>query len=250
MEFSAAKEIPAIQAKIEARRTLATQGAQLSAEERDNLRRRSSGDDVILLLLDRYAPIWLAGLLGAGIMAAVMASDSQILALSTMFTEDVFAYYGHKERFGEAAQVHTGRLFVILLTVAAYVIALRAPASIFELAVQYAFTGFSAMIPLLIAALFWRGSTKWGALASTLWVIVAVAGVAAIQAMVPAPPPGPGTVVWSLGGEAIITRSFAGTSVLGFMPVLPVTIISALLMVVVSSLPPRPQPATLRRYFG
>ena len=49
---------------------------------------------MILLLLDRYAPLWLAGLLGAGIMAAVMASDSQILALSTMFTEDVFAFYG------------------------------------------------------------------------------------------------------------------------------------------------------------
>ena len=26
-------------------------------------------------------------------MAAVMATDSQILALSTMFTEDVFAHY-------------------------------------------------------------------------------------------------------------------------------------------------------------
>jgi len=52
-----------------------------------------------------------------GIMAAVMASDSQILALSTMFTEDVFAYYGGKERFGEVAQVHTGRAFVIVITV-------------------------------------------------------------------------------------------------------------------------------------
>ena len=49
-----------------------------------------------------YAPLWLAGILGAGIMAAVMASDSQILALSTMFTEDVFAFYGGKARFGEA----------------------------------------------------------------------------------------------------------------------------------------------------
>ena len=52
-------------------------------------------------MLEQYAPLWLAGLLGAGIMAAVMASDSQILALSTMFTEDVFAFYGGKERFGE-----------------------------------------------------------------------------------------------------------------------------------------------------
>ena len=52
---------------------------------------------MLLLLLDRYAPLWLAGLLGAGIMAAVMASDSQILALSTMFTEDVFTHYGGKD---------------------------------------------------------------------------------------------------------------------------------------------------------
>ena len=58
---------------------------------------------------NRYAPLWLAGLLGAGIMAAVMASDSQILALSTMFAEDVFAFYGGPERFGEAAQVQMGR---------------------------------------------------------------------------------------------------------------------------------------------
>ncbi len=246
--YSAAN-IPAIQSKIEARRALATQGAQLAPEEREQLRRKTGADDVILILLDHYAPVWLAGLLGAGIMAAVMASDSQILALSTMFTEDVFAYYGHKERFGEAAQVHTGRLFVILLTVAAYVIALRAPASIFELAVQYAFTGFSAMIPLLIAALFWRGSTKWGALASTVWVVIAVAGIAVIQAVVPAPPPGAGTAVWTVGGTSVITRSFGGTAVLGLMPVVPVTVISALLMIVVSLVTPKPASQTLARYF-
>ena len=35
-------------------------------------------------------------------------SDSQILALSTMFTEDVFAFYGGKARFGEDVQVQTG----------------------------------------------------------------------------------------------------------------------------------------------
>ncbi|MBI3404819.1 MAG: hypothetical protein HY046_05120, partial [Acidobacteria bacterium] len=244
-----AADIPAIQQKIEGRRTLATRGAQLTAEQREDLRRQTSADDVILLLLNRYAPVWLSGLLGAGIMAAVMASDSQILALSTMFTEDVFAYYGHKERFGEAAQVHTGRLFVILLTVAAYVIALRAPASIFELAVQYAFTGFSAMIPLLIGALFWKGSNKWGALASTVWVVIAVVGIAVLQAVVPAPPPGPGIAVWSIGETAVITRSFGGTAILGLMPVLPVTLISALLMIVVSAMTPKPSPTTVARYF-
>src|SRR5690606_20327952 len=85
---------------------------------------RGTNDAVLLLLLNQYAPVWLAGILGAGIMAAVMASDSQILALSTMFTEDFFAYYGHKERFGEAAQVNLGRVFVILVTAFSYFIAL------------------------------------------------------------------------------------------------------------------------------
>jgi SSS family solute:Na+ symporter len=244
-----AADIPAIQAKIDARGTLAAQGMQLSSVQRDELRRRASADDVVLLLLDQYAPLWLAGILGAGIMAAVMASDSQILALSTMFTEDVFAYYGHKERFGEAAQVHTGRAFVVLLTVAAYFIALRSPASIFELAVQYAFSGFSAMIPLLIAALYWRGSTKWGALAVTLWVMVAVAGVAWMQAVVPAPPPGPGIVVWGVSGAPVITRTFGGTAVFGLMPVVPMTLISAALMFIVSKLTPKPAAATIARYF-
>src|SRR5262249_36955312 len=178
-------DVPQIQAKIEARRTLATQGAKLTPAEQDELRAQMAGDDVVVLLLERYAPLWLAGILGAGIMAAVMASDSQILPLSTIFTEDLFAYYGGKARFGAAVQVHAGRLFVIVLTVFAYVVALKAPATIFDLAVQYAFSGYAALSPLLIAALFWKGSTKWGALASTLWTTGAVIAVAVFQAVVP-----------------------------------------------------------------
>ena len=64
----------------------------------------------MLRLVEGYAPLWLAALLGAAVMAAVMASDSQILALSTMFTEDVFTFYGGTRRFGEAVQVRTGRI--------------------------------------------------------------------------------------------------------------------------------------------
>ncbi|MBC7910845.1 MAG: hypothetical protein H7Y30_10125, partial [Pyrinomonadaceae bacterium] len=196
------------------------------------------------------APLWLAGILGAGIMAAVMASDSQILALSTMFTEDIFAFYGGKRRFGESVQVQTGRIFVILLTIFAYAVALRAPETIFELAIQYAFSGFAALSPLLVAALFWRGSTKWGALASTLWTAAAVTAVALFQHFVPAPAPGPtATVIWSLGGTEILSRTPGGTAVYGFMPVVPMVIISALLMIVVSKLTAKPDKKTVERYF-
>lgn len=244
-----AGEIPQIRAKIEARRTLATQGARITPEERDELREKSAGDDVILLLLEKYAPLWLAGLLGAGIMAAVMASDSQILALSTMFTEDIFAFYGGKRRFGETVQVQTGRIFVIIITVLAYAVALRAPETIFELAIQYAFSGYAALSPLLVAALFWRGSTKWGALASTLWTASAVIAVAAFQYLVPAPAPGPPTPVWAFGGMDVLSRTPGGTAILGFMPVVPMVIVSALLMIVVSRITVKPHRATIEKYF-
>src|SRR6202008_1284722 len=103
-------------------------------------------------------------------------------------------------------------------TIVAYVIALRMPQSIFDIATQYAFAGYSALSPLLIAAIFWKGSTKWGALASTLWVAATVIAVAVFQQTVPAPAPGPSAVYWSLGGTEVLTRTPGGTAVLGFMP--------------------------------
>lgn len=243
-------DVPQIRAKQEARRVLATQGRNMEPEQRETLREQSAGDDVIMLLLQRYAPLWLAGLLGAGIMAAVMASDSQILALSTMFTEDVFAFYGGKRRFGEAVQVQTGRLFIILITLFAYAIALRAPETIFELAIQYAFSGFAALSPLLVAALFWRGSTKWGALAVTVWTAFAVSAVAIFQELVAAPAPGTTSVIWSLGGTEVLARTPGGTAVFKFSPVVPMVIVSALLMWTVSLVTRKPSPATVAKYFG
>jgi solute:Na+ symporter, SSS family len=240
---------PRIAQKVEARRTLAAEGATLTPEQRDDLRVRMAGDDVLVVMLDRFAPLWLAGLLGAGIMAAVMASDSQILALSTMFTEDVFAHYGGKDRFGEAVQVQTGRLFVVLVTLLAYVIALVSYENIFSVAVSYGFSGFAATVPLLVGALFWRRSTKWGALAVTLWIVVTVAAMAVFQNVVPAPAPGQSVVALTLWGMDAIARTPAGTSVFGFLPVVPIVLGSALLMTVVSLLTRPPSDETLRRYF-
>ena len=241
-------DVPELRVKQEARLRLAAEAPHLSAEERGRLRAAAAGDDVMLHLLNQYAPIWLAGILGAGIMAAVMASDSQILALSTMFTEDVFAFSGGKERYGEAVQVHTGRLFVVLLTVVAYVVALRARQSIFELAIQYAFSGFAALLPLLPAALYWRRSTKWGALAATLWVAASVAGVAVLQEVYPAPPAG-ATPIWSIAGLDVLVRTPGGLAFRGLLPVVPMTLGSALLIAVVSAVTSAPSAATLQRYF-
>jgi SSS family solute:Na+ symporter len=246
-----ALDVPAISAKVEARATLASQDPTLTPERRDALRAAASGDDVILALVQGYAPLWLAALLGAAVMAAVMASDSQILALSTMFTEDVVAFYLGAARARDALLVHTGRLFVAGVTAAAYAIALVVPQSIFDIATQYAFAGYSSLAPLLVAALFWKGSTRWGALAVAVWTAAAVLAIAVLQSVVPAPPPGSAVSVLTIGGVEVVTRAAAGTMVLGFLPVVPMTLTSALLMVVVSRSTPasRPGAATLARYF-
>jgi SSS family solute:Na+ symporter len=246
---NAAREVPTIEAKLAARAELASPALDPAA--RDRLRVVAAGDDVILRLMEGYTSTWLFAILGACVMAAVMASDSQILALSTMFTEDVFAFYGGKARFGQTVQVMTGRAFIVVITLVAYVIALRVPQTIFEVATQYAFAGYSALSPLLVAALFWRHSTKWGALASTLWTAFAVMTVAAIQQSIPSPPPGAALPVWSAFGADIITRTPAGAMVLGCLPVVPMTIVSALLMVIVSRLTAeaRASQDTLARYF-
>src|SRR5438552_6352406 len=109
-------------------------------------------DGVLLLMLQKYAPVWLAGILGAGIISAVMGSDAhQVLALSTMFTKDIYQHYGGREKYGERGAVYFARAFIVLVTVAAYVIALglKAKQGIFEIAVRYAFSGFAAMAPVM-----------------------------------------------------------------------------------------------------
>ena len=142
-----------------------------------------------------------------------------------------------------------GRLFVVLLTLVAYAIALRVPQSIFDLASQFAFAGYSALSPLLVAALFWRRSTKWGALAVVIWVAArdrggrrhpderAAAG---------------GTADGAVGRWAsvpVLSRAAAGLLVFNLLPVVPLTIGSALLMWLVSMATPAPGPRTLARYF-
>ena len=160
------------------------------------------------------------------------------------------AFYLGAKRARDALLVQTGRLFVIAVTVVAYAIALLVPQSIFDLATQYAFAGYAALSPLLVAALFWKDSTRWGALAATVRTAAAVLAVAVLQSVVPAPAD-VAVPVLSIGGIDAVTRAASGTMVLGLLPVVPMTVISALLMVVVSRWTPgsRPAAATLARYF-
>ncbi len=206
----------------------------------------SNSDSVLLQMLKAYAPAWLVGLLAAGIISAVMGSDChQILGLSTMFTKDLFQYYGHSERLGEKGTVMVGRIFILVLNGLAYLVALGKP-PIFELAVTYAFAGFAAMSPLMLAALFWRRSTKYGALAATLWVATCIAA----QLLAENVHPEAGKVFLQIGDQKILfLTALKKLSFMNFTTVVPIVFGSALLMWLVSLMTPPPSQQTIDRYF-
>jgi hypothetical protein len=58
--------------------------------------------------------------------------------------------------------------------------------------------------------------------------------------------------VWTAFGIDVVTRTSAGALVMGFLPVVPMTLVSVLLMVVVSKLTAGSIPGreTLSRYFA
>ncbi len=203
-------------------------------------------DAVLLKMLHVYVPALLAGLLAAGIISAVMGSDChQILALSTMFTKDIFDYYGGRARFGEKGTVFVGRSFIIFANLLAYIIALWKP-PIFELAISWAFSGFASFAPVMLAALFWKRSTKYGALAAAIFVAASIISVGLLEKHF-----APESIVWSAGGHAILTMAKNGKlAVLGFMPVVPMVVGSALCVIIFSLLTRRPSQATLDRYFN
>ena len=210
-------------------------------------------DDVILRLLANNTEYAISGLLGAAIMACVMASDSQILALCTMFTEDVFAYYGGKQRFGDKVQIWTGRAFVVGVTVVAYLIAvqLKDKAGIFELAIRFAFSGFAALAPIMLAALFWKRSTKWGALAAVLWVAASMIGTYWLYeysaGIAPKAGQPPVQIFPALGN--LFLRTPSNLTMFGYLPVMFMVFGSALMMVAGSLLSRPPTTATINKYF-
>jgi len=211
-------------------------------------------DAILLLMLQKYAPVWLAGILGAGIISAVMGSDAhQVLALSTMFTKDIYQHYGGREKYGEKGAVHFARIFIIIVTILAYLIALalKEKQGIFEIAVRYAFSGFAAMAPVMLAALFWKRSTKWGALGATLFTAFCLIYFAVLQNTHKA-----GDIIWQIGqGKEAIKVLFLNprgdvSFWNGFMTVVPMVFGSAIFMVLGSLITRPPSRATIDKYFS
>ncbi len=194
--------------------------------------RGAEANSVLVQMIEHHAPGGLAGLLGAGVFAAIMSSlDCQSLAIGSMFTHDIVGHYrfrsdSRQDGMSEKGQVLVGRLFVFGILCLTYLLSLVLNRSIFKLAV-WSFTGFASLFPIVIAALFWKRSTKYGAFASTssvvvLWIYFFIQGWQA-----------PG---YTVGGS-------------GIMPVAVILIVSVVVMIIGSLISKPPDPTVIQKFF-
>lgn len=123
---------------------------------------------VLPMMVVKLSGAVLSGLLAAGILAAVMSSlDSQFLCLGTMFTTDIVLEHKGRERYSDRQVVLLARGFIVGIVVVTYLISLLKPPGIFDLGI-WCFSGFTGLVPLVVAALYWKRLTRAGAYASLL----------------------------------------------------------------------------------
>ena len=172
---------------------------------------------------------WLLGLLMIGVLAAIMSSlDSQFACLGTMFTNDIILPWKGKDYFSDGEIVKIARYFVVGVVVVAYLLslALMKTASVFNLG-MWCFSGFPALFPIVFAALFWKRATAVGA-----YACIAVTAV-----------------LWILWFQESGYGANKGFRVLGMLPMAPLTIASALALIIGSLVSRAPEERQINKFF-
>ena len=161
--------------------------------------------------------------------------DSQFLCMGTMFTNDIAKRYFTKGEMTDKQTVFWTRTFIILVVAVTYGFSLLDPRSVFNLGV-WCFSGFASLFPLIFAALYWRGLTKFGAYAC----IVAAAGTWAYL------------FVQALGeknlGEYLLQIPIGGVTY-DLMPVTGMILASTIALIVGSLVSPKLPEETVRKFF-
>ena len=174
----------------------------------------SSAENIFITLATSSLPALLAGFVMAGILAAtISSSDSYLLIAASALAKNIYQGVCCKKATDKQVMVVT-RITLLAIALIAMVIALDENSVIFKI-VSFAWAGFGATFgPLMIFSLFWKRTTKEGA----------IAGMVSGAAMV---------FIWKLGISKL-GGAFA------IYELLPAFIISSLFIVVVSLLTPAP----------
>jgi solute:Na+ symporter, SSS family len=182
---------------------------------------------VLGVMVGKLTSPLVAGLVAAGVLAAIMSSlDSQFVAVGTMFTRDIVVHHFGRERFSDAAMVWLARGFIVLVVVVTYLLTLVETRQIFALGI-WCFSGYAALFPVVIGAIYWKRATEAGAVAAVLAT----------------------AIVWFVlfaASDYAANRKFL---LVGMLPVAAMLATCAVTFVVVSLLTKPPGAATLAKFF-
>lgn len=133
-------------------------------------------EKIFMISVDALLVPILAGLFLAAILAASMSTaDSQLLVTASTVSEDIYKQYLNKDATDDQ-MIKVGRISVVVIALIAVAIAFNPDSSVFEL-VAYAWAGLGASFgPLILFALFWKRTNKWGAIAGLISGAVVVIG--------------------------------------------------------------------------
>lgn len=152
----------------------------------------------IASLISQFGPLpaLLAGVILACILAATMSTaDSQLLAASSSVSQDLGNDFLKRDFSGKRGMIVARAVMVGISLIAAF-LARDPDSSVFRV-VSFAWAGFGAAFgPVMLMALFWKRSNKWGALAGMVvggvmvfvwkFLIAPLGGVWAIYELLPA----------------------------------------------------------------
>ena len=117
-------------------------------------------------LLSTYGviPALIAGVILAGILASTMStSDSQLLAASSSVSQNIMQKV-LKIKISQKASMIVARITLVVIAIIGIIIAWDPDSSVFGI-VSFAWAGFGATFgPVMLFALFWKRSNKYGAI--------------------------------------------------------------------------------------
>ena len=122
-------------------------------------------ETVFSATMQNMYPAFIAGIFLCAILAASMSTaDSQLLAASSAVSQDI--YKGLIKKNAEEKEVlNVSRFVVFFIALIALLLSLNPNSSIFGL-VSFAWSGFGGTFgPLVLLALYWKGTTAAGAIA-------------------------------------------------------------------------------------
>ncbi|PTM58700.1 sodium/proline symporter PutP [Desmospora activa] len=125
-------------------------------------------EHVFLQLVQVVFNPWVAGILLAAVLSAIMSTiDSQLLVSSSALIEDFYRVFVRKKAT-QTELVWASRTAVFLIVSIAFILALNESNTVLNL-VSYAWAGFGAAFgPALLFSLFWKRTTKWAVLVSII----------------------------------------------------------------------------------